>query len=772
MNFLAMGLVVSITPEMSGMVRFARVALAGLVLGVGVMEGADVGAIFSILFAVFVVVESLTQDGPLQLKLARGVGRTALAAMFAVFIAASTIISLVSYQIQGIAGTTQNAEPKGEHWIWATQWSLPREEALSVIIPGLFGNRMDSPRNMEMFEDSFEGGSYWGGVGRDPRLDQFFGHGIPTNLPPGSGGALRFSGTGFYIGVPVVLVAIWALLQAFRRKDSVFSPQQRKMIWFWSAVAFVSLLLSFGRFAPFYQFVYALPYFSTIRNPIKYMHLVSFAVLIVFAYGMDALGRRYMDSARTGITGWTSQLKGWWSKAPAFDRRWVLGCAVALVFSLLAWAVYDSYRESLQKYITAVQLPESYARTMAGFSISQVGWFAFTFFLSAGLFLLILSGVFSGTRAKLGGILFGVLLVLDLGRANLPWIIYWDYPVKYSTNPVIDYLRKKPYENRVSFLPSWFGYLQMPSDILSTEGLLGEMYRIEWTQHHFLYYGIQSLDVIQQPRMAQDLAAFEGTFQFDPRAPKTVSLITRRWQLTNTRYLFGAAGFLDLLNREFDPAQQRFRIVMRFDIVPKPGLAEATYPEELTAVVNPQGKSALFEFTGALPRAKLYTQWQTSTNDQQTLQTLASPQFDPLQKVLVAQTLPEPSATNAASQGTVDYSSYAPKKLVFQAKADAPSVLLVNDRFDPDWKVWMDGKPAPLLRCNFIMRGVSVPAGEHTIELRFQPSIRPLYISLAAIVFGVLLVGFLAVGGRSGTPPPAPEQKQTPQPATATRRTR
>jgi uncharacterized membrane protein YfhO len=121
----------------------------------------------------------------------------------------------------------------------------------------------------------------------------------------------------------------------------------------------------------------------------------------------------------------------------------------------------------------------------------------------------------------------------------------------------------------------------------------------------------------------------------------------------------------------------------------------------------------------------------------------------------------------------VDYTSYAPKKLVLQAKAEAPSVLLLNDRFDADWKVWVDGKPAQLLRCNFIMRGVSVPAGTHTVEFRFLPRIKPLYVSLAAIVFGVFLVGFLAVTGRKGPPPSAPEQKQTPQqPATATRRTR
>jgi len=57
---------------------------------------------------------------------------------------------------------------------------------------------------------------------------------------------------------------------------------------------------------------------------------------------------------------------------------------------------------------------------------------------------------------------------------------------------------------------------------------------------------------------------------------------------------------------------------------------------------------------------------------------------------------------------------------VLQTKADFASVLLLNDRFDPQWTVAIDGKPATLLRCNYLMRGVQVPAGEHTVCFRFN----------------------------------------------------
>ena len=49
------------------------------------------------------------------------------------------------------------------------------------------------------------------------------------------------------------------------------------LLWFWIGTCVLSLLFAFGRFAPFYQLLYALPYFSAIRNPAKFLHVFDFA---------------------------------------------------------------------------------------------------------------------------------------------------------------------------------------------------------------------------------------------------------------------------------------------------------------------------------------------------------------------------------------------------------------------------------------------------------------------------------------------------------------
>jgi len=108
-------------------------------------------------------------------------------------------------------------------------------------------------------------------------------------------------------------------------------------------------------------------------------------------------------------------------------------------------------------------------------------------------------------------------------------------------------------------------------------------------------------------------------------------------------------------------------------------------------------------------------------------------------------------ATNENS-GTVEFKSYTPKHLVFAANAAAPSVLLLNDKYDPHWSVTVDGNPAELLRCNFLMRGVYLTPGQHTVEFKFSLPSGPLYVTLTAIVIGLCLFGYLFLAEKRGAP--------------------
>lgn len=729
LNYFALGLVVSPYP----MRWWIKYPLTGLAVGMGVMEAFDIGAIFSVVTAVCVVVHGLVTGEDRLKTLLLGVVRVAVIGIFAVLIASSALSSLIGTQIQGIAGTEQDQRSKEERWDWATQWSFPKCETLGIVVPGLFGFRMDTP----------EGGMYWGKGGRDPAWDRYFASG-KQGAPPR--GFIRYGGGGNYTGVLLTLVALWAVLQSLRKENSVFSPAQRKFIWFLMGIICVSLLLSFGRFAPFYQLFYALPYASTIRNPGKFMAVLQWAWLVIFAHGIYGLSRRYLEVPAVATRDLVYQLQSWWPRVSSFDRKWARGSALALAASLVAWLLYAAARGHLVNYLQEVQFDEPMASAIATFSLRQAGWFILLLTLSIGLFTVILSGYFAGRRARVGAALLGLLLVMDLARVDTRWVVTYNYKEKYleaADNPVIDFLRQKPYQQRVAIIPEWLAQaVNAPQALAGAEQMLDQVYRIEWMQHLFQYFNIQSLDIVQMPRVPADIAAFEGALQFDGN-PQNVQRVSRRWQLTNTRYLLGAAGLLNAV-KLLDPEGQRIKPLMTFECY-------KDRPDgPILTRTNAAGPLALFEFTGALPRAKLYSNWQVSTNTAATLKELAAKEFDPAKTVLVADNLPPPNPAVAANaiEGAVEFVSYKPKHIVLKAQTALPAVLLLNDKYDPNWRVLVDGRPARLLHCNFIMRGVSLAPGRHTVEFHFHPPRQGLYVSLAGVALGLGLCGFLALSSR------------------------
>jgi hypothetical protein len=727
--FLALGAIVSNPPRW----RWVRFVLAGLATGMVVMEGADVGALISVFIAAFGVWWGLTREGSTAKRVAEGFGGVAVITVFAFFMAAQVVNVQFKTAIAGVRGAhgERDLMTPEQRYDWATQWSSPKGEFLSIVIPGIFGYRLESP----------DGGNYWGRNGRDANWDRWFASGKQGPPPQGF---IRHTGGGGYMGVLVAMMILWAALQSLRKEGSVFTLPERKVLWFCIGISIVSILLAFGRYAPFYRLVYRLPYFNNIRNPAKFGYWFGLAFQIMLGYGFHGLLRRYVEVPGTNGVDLTTRLKTWWAKVRGFDRKWVIGCWIALALSLLGWLVYASSRQSLEHYLQDVQFDDSLAKAIAGFSIRQVGWFVLFYVVAAGTFVLIVSGAFCGPRAKWAGILLGTVLLVDLCRANVPWVYpgrFWDIKEKYATNPVLEMLRQKPYEHRVAILPFRF-----PPEY----SLLSQLYGLEWSQHLFLYENIQSLDVVQMARPPEDLVAFQSTVGRN---------IIRYWELTDTRYFLGPAGFVEGMNQQLDPEKKRFRNALGFDIMGKPGIDRPERLEELTAVTNPAGKFAVIEFTGALPRAKLYPTWEVSTNEQATLDKMASPAFDPHKTVLVSEAVPPPKATGGTNEpeGKVTFDSYRPADIVLKTEAAFPSLLLLNDRYDPDWKVFVDSRQDTILHANFIMRGVALSAGPHTVEFKFQPDIKLMYVSLGAIGFGAMLLLLLFVAAQSENNPEEPK---------------
>jgi hypothetical protein len=402
----------------------------------------------------------------------------------------------------------------------------------------------------------------------------------------------------------------------------------------------------------------------------------------------------------------------------------------------------------LIQYLETQQFAPKDAPSIANFSVASAGVFLIYLALSIVVITGILSGALSGTRAKWAGVFLGALIVFDLVRADHPWVSYYDYTEKYALNPVVEFLLDKPWEHRV------IGKLEPRGPGSGIQQGFGQLYFF-WLQNDFPYRNIQALDFSQASHMPDldrlYLKAFElkgADFQSTDLRPAV-----RLWQLTNTRYILASAYTLggvttaDFLNQRADPIHRGFKMENFFTMRRKPGVQALGDIGDLTVQFAPKGELGIIENTRALPRAKLYSNWRTSTNDDATLETLASQEFEPWDTVLLAtnSAVPQPDSTSTADPGAVEVTQYNPKYVKIEADAKNPCVLLLNDRWNSDWRVRVDGANRAVLRCNDIMRGVYLKPGHHIVQFRFQPSTMSLYISLCATVIGILLAAYLII---------------------------
>ncbi len=80
-------------------------------------------------------------------------------------------------------------------------------------------------------------------------------------------------------------------------------------------------------------------------------------------------------------------------------------------------------------------------------------------------------------------------------------------------------------------------------------------------------------------------------------------------------------------------------------------------------------------------------------------------------------------AESAGTPGdTIFLTSYEPNHLTYKAELSSDRVAVFSEIFYKyGWKAYIDDKPTDHFRADYVLRGMSVPAGKHTISFRFDP---------------------------------------------------
>lgn len=90
---------------------------------------------------------------------------------------------------------------------------------------------------------------------------------------------------------------------------------------------------------------------------------------------------------------------------------------------------------------------------------------------------------------------------------------------------------------------------------------------------------------------------------------------------------------------------------------------------------------------------------------------------------------------------------YKPNYLKYTSQTQFPALAVFSEIYYKDgWNVYVDGKKSDYFRANYVLRAMEVPAGNHTIEFKFEPKVYKIGegISLASSIMLILLLVFVS----------------------------
>lgn len=126
----------------------------------------------------------------------------------------------------------------------------------------------------------------------------------------------------------------------------------------------------------------------------------------------------------------------------------------------------------------------------------------------------------------------------------------------------------------------------------------------------------------------------------------------------------------------------------------------------------------------ALPRVFVVDRQHTVNGDDAALRAVMAPDFDRRAIAVTESPIPGlPQATSGApATGSARLASYKAQRVVIRAIASQRSLVILTDNYYPGWQVTVDGHPAKIERVDYLLRGVAIGPGSHTIVYTYKPA--------------------------------------------------
>ncbi|MFN8483960.1 MAG: hypothetical protein U0768_13050 [Anaerolineae bacterium] len=451
------------------------------------------------------------------------------------------------------------------------------------------------------------------------------------------------------------------------------------------AVLALMLLIAAGRSTPFAWVVYAAPVLGKLRGYVRAVAVADFALCALAGLGVERLAR-----------------------VPRGKWDWVAAAAGAVILALMVAAL------ALNAAVWSPN-PTAYAGTVVqrtmltyGLNIAQSSaWVPLALAVAAALLLL---GLSRGLPA-LGATLLVCLVAADLITFATVFNPTTDPSLFSQVPPAAEFLKRDPSLYRIAVFAR--------NDHLSPP-VLQQQLAYSWA----MPYGLEDINGFNslQPRRYTDVL-----FGADDNDVSYANL----W---DERLLRADNPILGLLN-------VKYAVVTPDAYVDPPPAWEKVFAAPNVAIYrNPAPPPRAFFVERVIPES----------SPQVILDNITRQGFDPRATAYVEGGMDQAAADRLAGGGAaeVEVERLSPTELRLTTRTAAERFLVLSEMWFPGWQAELVGpdgqsRPLPLYRTDYLLRGLAVPAGEHTIRVVYRPLsvlLGAALTALAALALILLLV--------------------------------
>jgi hypothetical protein len=550
--------------------------------------------------------------------------------------------------------TTRASEAGGV--AYSSSWSMHPEEAVSLVVPEFVGNSSGGA--------GWTTGTYWG-----------------RNV---------FKLNHEYAGLIVLLLAVAAF----------FGAPAAGIRFTFLGIGGVALLFALGTHTPVWRIFYeVLPGISLFRAPSIAAFLFGFSAVTLMAFGIDRILGLGGSTAPEGPERLREDLPSE-EEREGEDRkmRWVLAGVVALLFMGTLLAASGSLTSAWTSVMFGNLDPQKLDALLRAQTFIARGFLIATL-LAGGTLALTWAFQRRGMPASVWVLGIGVMVILDLGRVDDPFIQTLDFHAWAGADANIRFLQERMREDP-------------PFRILSMGGN-GDGQDVKPGIHGLELAGGHHPNDLARYRELIGMvgSGLPANFFRADGSGLNLSLLS----ILNVRYVLWP--------------------VYRFG-----GLPDGE-PVMATSLGGDEVYEAVYEIP-TLPRARLVGE-AVVVSDDDAVNYILSPEFRPEAEVVLSRD-PPASLGGDSVEGEVRWILHDINRMTLSVESTAPALLVVAENWYPAWRASVNGTEAPVLRANHTLRAVPIPAGESEVELYYDAGglFRALLVSLISLAL-VLAAIFL-----------------------------